>query len=521
MHWVRTTEKTGSTGRTPCHTALFFCVLISACSSPGPNATPSQSQPVTLNIGFPYQAGQDPLRGATQAARLISREGLTLPNRTGRVLPRLAESWTESPDGLTWTFTLRSNAIFHDGTRVDSTAVKASLERSLASSDIDQFPGLSDIASVEAPGPFQVVLRLRARSSFLLDDLGVSILKLQEGQPPLGAGPYVPVATSEHELTMKAFDRYYRGTPRIERVVWKTYPTVRTAWAAMMRGDVDFLYEVGPEAVEFLRGETSVNVFPFLRPYMLGVLLNARRPALADWRVRRALNYAINRDEIVSKALRGHGIAATSAAWPQHWAYDTSVPQLTYDPSKASALLNESKHPAPLSSSAGPATLRFTCLVPENFALWERLALHAQRDLAEIGVDMQLEKVSVNEFNRRIGAQAFDAALTEFVAGNSPTRPFTFWYSQSKGNLWGYKNVAMDTALDGLRRASNDDRYRQAFQRFQAESVDDPPAIFLALGETTRAVSKRFQVVAPPGSDILPTIADWRLEEEDPGRMTN
>jgi ABC-type transport system substrate-binding protein len=393
---------------------------------------------------------------------------------------------------------------------VNSAAVKASLERSITL-ELDQYPGLSDIVSVEAALPMEVVIHLRARSTFLLDDLGVSILKAETDKPSIGAGPYVPLTTSDNELTLEAFRGYYRGKPEIDRVVLRAYPTARTAWASMMRGEIDFLYEVGPEAREFVQNESSVELFPFIRPYLLGLLLNSRAPALSDWRVRRALNYAINRSEIVAMALHGHGTEGTNAAWPQHWAYDTSVQQLTYDPSRAVALLNEAKLPSRRPSAGIPARLAFSCLIPENFTLWERLALHVQRDLADVGVDMQLEKVTVNEFNRRIGTRAFDAVLTEFVAGNSPTRPFTFWYSQAKGNFWGYKNPMMDAALDGIRRASSETAYRDAFRQFQAASVDDPPAIFLAFGETARAVSKRFEVVAPPGSDILPTIADWRL----------
>jgi len=126
---------------------------------------------------------------------------------------------------------------------------------------------------------------------------------------------------------------------------------------------------------------------------------------------------------------------------------------------------------------------------------------------------MTLEVLSVKEFNNRIMAGAFDAVLSEFVVGNTPARNFTLWHLASKMNVWGYRNPELDVALDGNRRASNDGAYREAFRTSQLEVLDDPPAIFLALGETSRAVSKRFRVVAPGGSDILPTIADWELGE--------
>ena len=109
----------------------------------------SSAAPITLTIGLPVQTGANPLHGATQAARLISREGFTLPNRDGRAQPRLAESWIKSPDGLEWRFRLRTNAFFTTAHPLIS-AVKASLERSIKSSDLDQYPGLSDIVGIEA-----------------------------------------------------------------------------------------------------------------------------------------------------------------------------------------------------------------------------------------------------------------------------------------------------------------------------------------------------------------------------------
>ena len=506
-------ETIGFHDRTRCLSVLWMAIGLTAflgCSPSDPIATSTNASPVVLTIGYPHATGQDPLHGMQQGARLISHEGLILANRNGRIQARLAESWYEEPDGLAWHFKLRAQASFHDGSPVDSNAVKQSLQRSLANADIDSFPGLADIVAVEAPSPSEVILRLTQRSAFLLDDLGVAIQKIQADGVSVGTGPYVTTSTSQDELMMSAFSKYYRGSPKIAQVRWRSYSTVRTAWAAMMRGEVDVLYEVGPEALEFMRGE-SVEIYPFLRSYLFGIILNANRKSFSDARIREALNYAIDRPELVSQALKRRGIPAAGLAWPQHWAYDTTVPSFSYDAQRASALLDAAATPALNHAEhvRQPSRIRFSCLVPEGFALWERMALMVQRDLSEIGVDMQLESLPFVAFNQRIAARDFDAVMMEFVIGSSPSRPFTFWYSASKRNAWGYKNPGMDDALEGIRRAANDGSYRDAFRRFQLEGLNNPPAIVLALGENARAVSRRFQVTAPAGSDILPTIADW------------
>ena len=185
MDPVRRERAMVGSGPRLCLAALLWCaVSLPACSKPDAQSVAVASGAVTLTVGYTHLTGDDQLHGIQQAARLISREGLTLPNREGRAQPRLAESWIQSADGLTWRFKLRSNAFFHDGTRVDSVAVKDSLTRSLASSDIFQYPGLGDIVAIDAQAPDEVTIRLRARSTFLLDDLGVPILKTPEGAPP-------------------------------------------------------------------------------------------------------------------------------------------------------------------------------------------------------------------------------------------------------------------------------------------------------------------------------------------------
>ena len=493
---------------------LFLVPLSLSCSQPASILPAAPVTVVTLTIGVPNIAGQDPVRGIQAVAGLISLEGLVTVGRDGRAIPRLAESWSSSSDGMTWTFKLRPTSLFHDGTAADAHAVKASLERSIASLDRDLSPGLADILAIDTPSPHELVIRLRNQSTFLLDDLGVAIRKNAANGQAVGTGPYVTSAPVEGQIALLAFDRHYRGTPNIGRVVVRPYPTVRTAWAAMMRGEIDFLYEVGQDAREFIEGEASTTVFPFLRHYVYGVIFNARRDIFRDPRVRRALNFAVDRQAIVQQAFKGRGKPTGVPAWPEHWAFDQTGEGSPYDPARAAAIL-ESVGMRQLRQTPGrpPAKLHFTCLFPENLPLWERLALLVQRDLARIGVDMQLESLPIREFSARLGSGNFDTVLLEQIVGNSASRPFSFWHSASRLNAWGFQSPAIDRALDDLRLATNDAEYREAFRQFQQQTLDDPPEIVLALGEISRAVSKRFEVVAPEGSDILPTIADWRLAD--------
>jgi len=490
---------------------LYGCSTTPPARSPGPPADPR-----VLTIGYPHTTGQDPVHGARQAANLISLEGLTTQTLNGRPVPRLAESWNEAADGLSWSVQLRRSAVFHDGSPVDAASVKRALEQFLTTSAGRSSLGLQDISSIEVTDEYRLTIHLRRRSTILLDDLDNALVtKTDDTGKVVGTGPYVVSSTSTDEIEMSAFPQYYRGIATLNRMVWRLFPTVRTAWAGMMRGEVDFLYEVGPESREFLESEASVKLYSFSRNYVYGVVFNAGRPLFRDAEFRRALNYAVDRTAIVDRAFRGHATAASGPAWPLHWAFDTSAPTYTYDPARAAATLER----IPARSNADrreAARVTFVCLIPENFQLWEWLALMVQRDLAEIGVDMVLEAVPFDEFNRRIAEKDFDAVLLEMISGYSASRPFWFWHSSGLYNFSQYRNPSVDASLETIRRSRGEAEYRQGFLQFQQATFEDPPAIFLAWGETARAVSRRFEVVRAPSGDIRMTISDWTLAGQAP-----
>lgn len=500
--------------------AALLAVLSTVCLLEACNTSyePSHSETighVTLRIGVAQAAAvEDSLRGLQQASSLLSFEGLTSGSKEGRPRPRLAESWSVSPDGLRWTVRLRRDARFHDGTPVDATSVKRSLDASLGSVTDRSFqPGLEDIVGIDVADSHALIVRLRNRSTFMLDDLSMAISKPREDGPTIGTGPFIPVSSSSEQIVMSRFADYYQGAPEIEQIVWKPYPALRTAWAAMMRGEIDFLYEVGQESVEFVEGESSVSTYAFLRPYVFGVAFNSRRPSLEDRRVRQALNFAVNRQQVLDQALKGRGVMADGPVWPAHWAYDSFVGGYGYDPTRASAILDAADRRLERDSStlARPARLRFSCLLIENLELWERMALLVQRQLFDIGVDMKLEPVSASIFSQRISKGDFDAAFLEIIGGYSMVRPYVFWYSRSPQNSFGYHNEDSDRAFEDIRQAFDDDAYRAAVGRLQQSMVADPPGIFLAWGQTARAVSRKFVVPNDPDRDVLLRVSEWQL----------
>jgi ABC-type transport system substrate-binding protein len=151
--------------------------------------------------------------------------------------------------------------------------------------------------------------------------------------------------------------------------------------------------------------------------------------------------------------------------------------------------------------------LTFKCLYVDRSH--ERLALVLQQQLQEAGVHVILENAPVDEGSERIVAGDFDAALVD-VANGPLVRSYLFWHSGGPNNWGHFRSQVVDDALGAIQHAPDASTYRSAVARFQRAIVQDPPAIFLAWSERTRAVSRRFAVQAEPGQDILRTLRVWR-----------
>lgn len=484
--------------------------------------TPLPSQPVDgprLRLGVAERRpGANPQAGLAQLASLMREAALVGTLRDGRVQPALAERWTTSNDGLVWRFELREGLTFHDGSPVTAEAARASIAPGLAPSPIGLPPGLRDIVSVETASTRELVVRLRQPSALLLEAL--SLMPVNGGpEGDQGAGPYVVKTETGEGTTLEAFGAYFRGKPSISTVELRSFATPRTAWSAMLRGEIDFLYEVAPEAVEFVEAASDVRAFAFLRPYVYLVGFNLRHPVLGRRDVREALNLAVDRQLVIRRAFGGRGVPAGGPVWPRHWAHDSTVAAPSFDPARATALLDRAGL-SPLASLAAArsrfaARLRFTCLVPADYPQFEPLALVVQKALVDVGVDMLIETLPLSELQRRLAEGRFDAYLLEMAAGPGFNWTYWFWHSAGdEGPAWidsGYRGA--DAALDRLRVARDDAALRGAVRAFEQTLVDDPPAMFLGWGETARAVRRTFDVPAGEDRDVFSSLAQWRPAE--------
>ncbi len=421
-----------------------------------------------------------------QLARNIALDPLFAVSADGRPRPVLAQGVSVSTDGLTYRISLRPSLRFHDGKPVTPEMVKHALLTRLSQ---NLGPAFDDVREIKT-GDAEISFVLKRRSRFLVEGLDVPIV--EPGTTMAGTGPFYVSSERDDATEMQRNPAYYDGGPSVERLTIQSYRSIRAAWADLLRDRIDMLYEVGVEAFDSLQPSTQVKLFEFQRPYTYLLLLNTRKPYLRDAKVRRQLNAAVDRSAFVQNALRGHGVVADGPVSPLHWAYDRAAPRFAFAPE----------------AIAGLGRLRLECLFAD--ASHERMALVLQSALNAIGVDLEPRLVSGEELFKRAEAGDFDTIFADLANGPTMARANLFWHSGSPLNYGGFSSAEVDSALDTIRHAADDDEYKRGVAAFQRAMVVDPPAIFLAWSQRARAVSRRFDVPAEPGRDILSSLRLWR-----------
>jgi peptide/nickel transport system substrate-binding protein len=470
---------------TRCSILLILIAAVGGCRAPA-NRRPA---PATLTIGY-GQVTDNPQSGMQQVAALLSMEGLAILGDNGRANPLLAAGFSQSDDGRKLQIALRPSVKFHDGTPVDAHAVKAHLDNELKKA---LGPVGKDIRGVRVVSDRALEVDLVQRSNFIEAALELSIHSPKANN--IGTGPFYVVNTSPAGIELAANEEYYLGAPAIQKVSLKPYDSFRGAWADMLRGQVDMLYETGPDALDLKPG-SNVRVFTSTRHYAYLILLNLRKGQFRSATIRHALNQAINRPELVAEGLKGHGRVVEGPAWPDHWAHVSSSARFEYAPAEAQATVGRTIRGRPL---------RFTCVVASSQP-YERLALAVQRQLKAVGVEMALEAVSTRQFASRLTSGDFEAMLGDARIAPTLFQEYQWWYSDGPRNFTGYKSATVDAALDAVRGAPDEASYKRGVAEFERAIVEDPPAIFLAWAERARAVSTKFQVPAELGRDVFSSI---------------
>lgn len=436
----------------------------------------------------------------------------------GRTEVKLAQDARWEDEGRSLLITLRPGVRFHDGTAVTAQAVAENLRsyHSARISDPRYVGGVRHVRSIEAPDELNVRVSLNQPDSFLLTELTQVTIQRPDAEG-IGTGPF-RLTSRDSSIQVERFDDYHRDPSAIQRITITPFDSQRSAWAALLRGEVDAVQEVHRDSVEFMEGSTQIKTFSSLRPFYIMLAFNLRNEMLRDSEVRRAVSEAVDREEIVREALRGLARLAENPIWPDHWALSGAAHRWAHNPEASRLRLERAGLPLRSARQQGmPLRFKLSCLFWNEDSQFERMALLLQRQLLNVGVDLQLTGLPIHELVSRAGTGQFETVLMPVRGGRSLDVTYEYWRSPASEaalrlNL-GYAGA--DDALDRLRMARTDAEVRTAVADLQQRFYEDAPAVFIAWQETTRAVGAGIDVSDRTDPDIFTNIWRWRRAEPE------
>ncbi|MBP6179279.1 MAG: peptide ABC transporter substrate-binding protein [Anaerolineales bacterium] len=474
--------------------------------------------------------------------------GLIRFDSHGLPQPDLAESWGTSPDGTLYNFTIRSNAVWHDGQPVSSDDVIFTIEMIKSSGslfpqdikdlwsqiEVKQFPD-GKTFQFKLPEPFAPfldyvtfgVLPKHLLESVPADQLANAEFNLQ----PVGSGPYKfdRLLTSGGQISgvvLNVNEDYYLPAPFIEQVVFRYYPNSAAAFDAYQQGEVLGVSQITNDVLQQALAEPTLSVYTSRLPQMGLVFLNLNNPSVAflqSDKVRRALMLGINRNNIVSHILQGQAIVADGPILPGSWAYYDEMEKFPYDPDAAAALLKEDGYVVPAGGGEVRAKdgqpLSFTMAHPDD-SIHTQIAQAIQADWALIGVNIDLQPVPYDSLiNDFLSTRNYQAALADLNTARTPDPdPYLFWHqSEATGgqNYSQWDNRTASEFLETARTAADFDSRARLYRNFQVVFAKDMPSLPLYYPVYSYGVDTQVQgvQVAPMYdiSDRLALISEWFL----------
>lgn len=442
------------------------------------------------------------------------------------VVPHIAESWTVSEDGLQWTFKIRQGVTFHDGTLCDAKAVKYSLDRAVEKSK--WFKQIS-VESVEAVDDLTVVVTTKepfpALDAFMaLDDILIYPEHMfdSEGKPKtlIGTGPFKFESwKSMQEIVAVKNEAYWGGTvPTLEKVTYKYVPEAVTRIMMLRNNELDIARLLPPDATEELKGEPGVTtqVTPGLR--IREIPLNLFRPPFNDIKVRKALNYAINREAITQYVLAGVDLPAQCLYPPTSAWANPNIQGYAYDPDKAKQLLAEAgwsdqDKDGIIEKDRKPFDVELVTY--STRAELPVIAEVLQEQLKQVGINLRVRIVESTVIQDMREKREIDMHLLARNVGYI-TDPGYFlkldYHSsntQGKGHgAYGYSNPRVDALIEEAQRTMDPERRMQLLYEVQEIIVDESPVIFLSHYSNVDGLKTSIQ-----GYKTHPLDFDFHLEE--------
>ncbi len=481
---------------------------------------------------IPYLSGDS----ASSEVQGMVYSGLLKLDKDQNLIPDLAKSYEISEDQLTITFHLRNDVKWHDGAPWTANDLIYQYEMMIH----DDVPSaykesFMQIATATAPDDHTFVVTYDQPYSPALTRLSgmgglprhllknvkpVDLIKSKLARNPVGNGAWVfNEWKAQTRIVVDANDNHFDGRPMMGKAVTKIIPDTATQFLELKSGAIDTM---ALRPLQYLK-QTDSRLFKenyvkykYLSNGYTYLGYNLRRPMFQDKKVRQALTYAIDKNEVIEGVLLGLGQPATGPYKPGTWAYKSDVKKYRYDPNKAKALLAE----AGWRDSDGDGILdkdgkkfEFEIITNQGNNLRSKTAEIIQQKLKKIGVVVNVRIIEWSAFiNNFINKRDFDACILGWSLGLDPD-VYQTWHSSKTSehefNFISYNNPEVDDILEKARRTFDKNERIKYYHRFQDILAEEQPYTFLYVAEALPIVAKRIRGIDPGPAGIGYNFDKW------------
>lgn len=402
--------------------------------------------------------------------------------------PALATEWETSDDQLTWTFTLRDDVTFHDGSDFDAADVVYSYNRIIDEELANAFR-FATVKNVKAVDDTTVEITLTEPTPNLLSSVGgfKGMAILPEGgakgtnlnQEAVGTGPFTLESVNAGDIQLKANPDYWGEGPNVGGVEFRFVSEATTALTGLRSGEIDWTDNVPPQQVSSLADDDEVELGRVPSVDYWYMSMNFEKKPFDDPKVRQAIAYAVDR-QAVTEAAKFDAATVNQTAIPEDSSWYTDYAPYERDPQKAKQLL----------SDAGQQNLQMDLMVTDEYPETVQAAQVIESQLGEVGIKVNIQVEDFATWLDRSGNGNFEALFLGWL-GNLD--PFGYYHSQhtcdGSNNAHSYCDKETDRLLKQAANETDDDERQSLYDQAVKNIVDDVSYLYFYNPDVVQAWS--------------------------------
>ncbi len=461
--------------------AVFLAAVLLACSLCGCNGAttkdpapsdettiPSRadSNEIVVGIAQDLDDSLDPYQMSAAGTREVMfnvYEGLVKPDAEGNYICAVASALEVSEDGLVYTFSLRDNVVFHNGAPCTTEDILYSFETCAATSVTSALvTALSGIADIRGDGTQVVITLQQANPDFLSYVSSVYIVPKDyenRSSAPVGTGPFRFVSRSVQENVILEKHEAYYGTPaRLSRVTYKIFEDITALFTALEGGSLDLAAHLSTDQVNNLTN--GYQVLEGTMNLVQAIYLNHKVAPFDNEKVRQALCYAVDVDQLLQLTAEGHGTKLGSSMYPAFGKY--------FDPTLADAYPHDVEKAKQLLKEAGYADgFSFTITVPSNYQPHVDAAVVLVEQLKAVGITAGIKQVEwATWVSDTYGNRNFEATVCGFDASTlNASALLARWVSDNGKNMINYNNPEYDRVFAEAGSTSDQEKQTELYKQ--------------------------------------------------------